>query len=458
MSDKQQKSKEKEWFQILVILIAASHGFTSGALTGWTSPFMVKIVEDTENYNVREDQAALFAILNVVGLIILTPFFPPFIDIIGRKKAIILTSVPFLISWLTKALFTHLWALYFARLLVGLGDALIMCAYPMYFGEVATPKVRGIWGNAFFILVIFGTFVINVVGIYCSVKLTSYIFLAFEVIFLILSLFIPESPYFFIAKDQLPAAKLSLIKLRQKTDVDVEFKLMQDDLNRQLSESGTWKDLFVIDVNRKALIIAMFLRFAQIVSGLWVFGSYTQFVFQKVVSDISAETSTIIYTGLNFIIYSAAIYSSDKFGRRKSLLTSLAGTGIVFLLVAIYFLVEKFLPDINLQPVNWFPLAGLIIFLLVSSFGVGPIPALMQGELFSASIKSKGISVVVVAYGIIKICTNSAFYYLYAYTGLSGPFLLFAVSNFISLIITYFIVPETKGKTLEEIQQHLKNM
>uniref|UniRef100_A0A6P7GLZ3 Facilitated trehalose transporter Tret1-like n=1 Tax=Diabrotica virgifera virgifera TaxID=50390 RepID=A0A6P7GLZ3_DIAVI len=276
-----QKS-EKECFQITVILIAASQGFISGALSGWTSPFMVKIVEDKVNYNIREDQAALFAVVNVVGLIVLSPFLEPFVDIIGRKKAILLTSVPYILCWLTKALFTNLWALYFARLLVGLGDALLMCVIPIYIGEVATPKVRGVWGNAFFILVLFGTFIINVIGIYCSVKVTSYFFLILQVIVLFLSAFIiPESPSFYIAKNQLSEAKISLMKLRQNNNVDIEFTRMQNDIKRQLSESGTWTDLFFNHVNRKALIIAAFLRAAQILSGLWVFGSYTQFVFQK---------------------------------------------------------------------------------------------------------------------------------------------------------------------------------
>ncbi|XP_072397318.1 facilitated trehalose transporter Tret1-like [Diabrotica undecimpunctata] len=458
MTEKLQNNADKEWYQISVILIAASQGFISGALSGWTSPFMVKIVEDKVHYNIREDQAALFAVVNIIGLIILSPFLEPFIDIIGRKKAIILTSVPYMISWLTKALFTNLWALYFARVLVGLGDALIMCVIPIYIGEVATPKVRGIWGNAFFILVIFGTFIINVIGIYCSVKVTSYLFLILQVIVLFLSAFIPESPSFYIAKNQLSAARISLMKLRQNDDVEVEFRIMQNDIKRQLSESGKWTDLFFNNVNRKALIIAGFLRAAQILSGLWVFGSYTQFVFQKVGSNISSEASTIIYTALNFIICASAAYGSNKFGRRKSLMTSLAGSSAIFLLVGIYFLVEKLYPQINLHAINWFPLAGLIIFLFVSSFGVGPIPVLMQGELFSASIKSKGISAVVVVYGILTITTNSTFYYLYAYSGLSGPFLLFGVCNFISVIVTYFIVPETKGKTLEEIQQYLKTM
>ncbi|XP_050514384.1 facilitated trehalose transporter Tret1 [Diabrotica virgifera virgifera] len=453
-----QKS-EKECFQITVILIAASQGFVSGALSGWTSPFMVKIVEDKVNYNIREDQAALFAVVNVVGLIVLSPFLEPFVDIIGRKKAILLTSVPYILCWLTKALFTNLWALYFARLLVGLGDALLMCVIPIYIGEVATPKVRGVWGNAFFILVLFGTFIINVIGIYCSVKVTSYFFLILQVIVLFLSAFIiPESPSFYIAKNQLSEAKISLMKLRQNNNVDIEFTRMQNDIKRQLSESGTWTDLFFNHVNRKALIIAAFLRAAQILSGLWVFGSYTQFVFQKVGSSISSEASTILYTALNFIICASMAYGSNKFGRRKSLIMSLAGSSVIFLLVGFYFLVEKLYPQINLHAINWFPLAGLIVFLFVSSFGIGPIPVLMQGELFSASIKSKGISAVVVVYGLLTIGTNSTFYYLYAYSGLSGPFLLFGVCNFISIIVTYFIVPETKGKTLEEIQQYLKTM
>ncbi|CAG9838667.1 unnamed protein product [Diabrotica balteata] len=272
---KDKENKQKELFQIFVILLGSLGGLTCGMLVAWPSPFLLKIVEDKVNYNITEQQASFFTVFSIVGVVFLTPIFIPLVNRIGTKKAIILASIPYIAVWLIKAFVTNLYGLYSAR--------------------NSNPKVRGLWGNAFICSLFTGQCLINILGAYLSVKTTSLIAVVIPLLLLVIFPFMPDSPYFCIAKGRHEEAKQHLKRLRQKTDIEEEFKAIEAAVHRQLSESGSWKDLFVIKTNRKALFAAFFLRNSQLWGGMMTFAAYTQFIFIKSGTNVDPKISAIIY-------------------------------------------------------------------------------------------------------------------------------------------------------------------
>uniref|UniRef100_A0A6P7GT47 Facilitated trehalose transporter Tret1-like isoform X3 n=1 Tax=Diabrotica virgifera virgifera TaxID=50390 RepID=A0A6P7GT47_DIAVI len=454
---KTKEPKENELFQIFVMLVGSLGGLTCGMFVAWPSPFLLKIVEDKINYDITEQQASFFAVFSIVGVVVLTPLFIPLVNRIGTKKAIILSSIPYIAVWLIKAYVTNLYGLYGARLLVGCADALVLSCLPVYIGEIATPKIRGLWGNAFICSLFTGQCLVNILGAYLSVKTTSLISVFIPVLLLAIFPFMPNSPYFCIAKGRHEEAKQNLRRLRQKTDIEEEFKAIEAAVQRQLSESGSWKDLFSIRTNRKALFAAFFLRNSQLWGGMMTFAAYTQFIFIKSGTNVDPKISAIIYTAVSCISHTCSSLLSNKLGRRRAFMFSTFLAAIVLSFEAAFFLISDYYTDVNLESIQWFPLVGLVLYLLFCSFGLGTVPPLMLGELFSASVKTKAVAIVTSSFGLTGITVNNIFYYLFTYTGLFGPFLLFAAFNFLASLASFWIVPETKGKTLEEIQQMLKN-
>nr|XP_023028009.1 facilitated trehalose transporter Tret1-like [Leptinotarsa decemlineata] len=457
IAEGQSKNGGKDWPQILAVLIACMSSLTSGLFAAWPSPFIVKITQDMENYDISEDQASYFTIWINVGIVVLSAFFTIFRipDMIGRKRTLMLTAIPHGSSWLMKAFSTNLYILNLARFTAGLGDAILFASLPAYIGEITTPRIRGVWGNGLICSLFLGQFLMNVIGAYCSVQQTSFICLTIPVIFLVLFSLMPESPYFYAMKGREEEAKIALQRLRGTDAVEEELTDLNSAVRRQMSETGTWKDLIMLRSNRKALTAALFLRVSQVLVGVYVFASYTQFIFQKAGGNLSSEMSSIIYVGLSFVLFSIGAYFSDKFGRRKSYTISSGLSSIVLLSEAVYFYIESNHPELNIDNIQWFPLAGMIIFIVFTSFGVAIIPTLMLGELFSASIKSKAVGVVTTLFGLFVFFANYIFYFINSYTGLYGPFLLFGCCSLVSCIFTNYLVPETKGKSLEEIQQIL---
>ncbi|CAH1119607.1 unnamed protein product [Phaedon cochleariae] len=458
VSDEKCNEEGKDWPQIVAVLSGCLSPLSSGLLIAWTSPFLLKITKDKENYDVTEDQGSYFALLSTVGICLLSPFVLSIPDTIGRKNTLLLTAIPHMATWVIKALSRNLYAIYFARFCVGFGDALQFSSLPMYLGEITTPRVRGVWGNGMICSLFLGQFLINVIGAYFTVQETALLCLTVPVVFLMTFSFMPESPYFYIMKKRDEEAKEALRRLRRVKDVEHEFDQLKSAVYRQMSESGTWTDLLKIRSNRRALIAAVFLRMAQLYSGLFAFAAFTQYIFEKSGGKVNSEISAMIYMGFAFVLFSSAAYFSNKLGRRNSFIISTSLASVLLTLEGVYFYIDRYQPEIDLEMFTWFPLVGMIIFVIVCSFGVVIIPTLMLGELFSVSVKAKGVCVVTTLFGLMTLFTNVLFYNINLYTGLCGPFFLFGVCTAVSAILSYYLVPETKGKTLEDIQLTLKQL
>lgn len=424
-------------------------------LFAWSSPAIPKIINDKINYDITLDEASYFTVLPPIGSIISSFLFAYLNDTIGRKITLLLVTIPHLTAFILIATARSVYVFYIARFIVGFGDSCVFTTLSIYIAEVASPKVRGTWGNQMSFQLYMGQLLMNVIGSYNSIPIASYICLSFPVLFFCTFLFMPETPYFYLMKGQVEKARKSLQKLRREVNVEDELNQLKSDVDRQMSESGAWKELFTIESNRKALYTATFLRASQQFAGYACFAVYTQYIFAQSGGNLSATTSTIIFSGLCWCFNVLASFTLDKFGRRKSYIYSLLFSGVSLFIAAIYFSIQTFFPNIDVQIVNWIPLASLIFYIFFYSFGVGLIPTLMMGELFSASIKTKGLIVInIVMCSLISLITK-LFHLLDTNFGLYAPFMFFSCGCFLSTILAFYYVPETKGKTLEEIQQIL---
>ncbi|KAJ3650195.1 hypothetical protein Zmor_021897, partial [Zophobas morio] len=405
--------KEKDWFQILAIFLACISALTAGMLFSWSSPSIPKIVEDKVNYNITLDEASYFTVLPPIGAIVSSFLFAVLSDSIGRKNTLLLVAIPHIVSLILISTATSVYVFYVARFITGFGDSCLFSSLPVYVGEIATPKVRGLWGNLMTFLIYFGQVLINIIGSYTSIPTAAYICLLFPTLFFCTFIFMPESPYFYLMKGRTNDARISLQRLLRKQNVENELDKLKADVDRQMSESGNWKDVFMIDSNRKAVYAGIFLRASQQLGGISSFAVYTQYIFLKSGGDVSASTSAIIFMGLCTVLNLCAGVTLDKIGRRRSYFLSLLMCGIVLMCEAIYFFLDQFYgTEVNVQIVNWIPLAGMILYVFFYSFGLGIVPTLMLGELFSASIKAKGLILLNVVFGVLVCCTTKLFHLL----------------------------------------------
>lgn len=405
--------------------------------------------------NISKEEASYIPVIGPVGNIIGAPLTALLAGVYGRKPTVLLIAVPHIISWLIIAFANSTWLFYLARFIAGLSEGAVFIVIPMYCGEVSEPKIRGVLGSAVSVAFISGILFINCIGPYFSITFSAFVCIIFPFVLLTVFCWMPETPYYLIMKGKIPEARKSLQFLRGMNNVEPELTKLTADVERQLSEPGSMKDLFTIKSNLKALAILIGLRTTQQFSGVSAFGLNTHTIFRQAGENISANMSVIIYTIVQILLTFFGSFFIDKFGRKPVLLLSCLGSTFVLAVTSIYFYLKE-MTDYDISSIYWLPLAGMLTYVCLFSIGLGTVPNLMLGELFSASVKGKSLFILNIYYAIL-ISTISKFYQAMADNfGMYVPFAVFAACCLLGCLFSHFCVPETKGKTLEEIQQYLK--
>lgn len=396
----------------------------SGMLFSWPSPSLPQLISETGDYQFTLEECSYLTVLPEVSMMIAGLFYPQVADRIGRKATLLSISLPYILSIVLTAIADNIYLFYVARLLVGVADACVVSTLPSYIGEIATPKVRGFWGNVPVCYSLVGHLFINTVGGYLDLTTTAWIMLLFPAVFLATFAFAPESPYFYLMKSDKQAARKVLQRLRGCESVDDELLSMEKAIERQLSEVCTWKELLISQSNRKGLMAATFLRTSQMLSGIACFATYNQYIFKKSAEGISAVNSAVIYSVLLLVSTLGALHFIDRLGRRIVIIVSLVGCGLSLAGVSSYFYVEQNDPT-AIANLTWIPLAGMISYVVLYSFGLATVPTLVLGELFSAKAKAKALTVLIFVLGIWVGVTTKLFQVLDTNFGMYVPFAFF---------------------------------
>lgn len=448
-----------EIVQYLAAFCATINIITSGMGYGWPSPSLPQLQNFNNtnvNLHVTSSEGSWLAIMPLLGAVIGSPLAGSTVDFVGRKRMILLSFFPYLFSFLGVAFATNIYTLYIARFLCGFSDGAIFTSAPMYIGEIANPKVRGLLGSWVAVCLTTGVLIINIIGDMFTITGAALISIIFPLTCFITMLPMPESPYMLLMDNKPEQARRSLVIFRGSDNVDEELERMANAVKTAKEESkGKFKDLLTVPSNRKALFIMMLLRAAQQLSGITALTFYLNTIFYESGAVYSPTTATIIFFSVQLIMAVVGSAIVDMTGRRFLLIVSGVGSVISLFIEAFYFYFEQKGADIS--SFTYVPLMGLITYIIFYGVGLQNIPILMLGELFPTNIKGFSLCFADLYFALLASAVSKLFQIMNDSYGMASCFFFFAISCGISLIFIILYVPETKGITLEEIQGLLKN-
>jgi SP family facilitated glucose transporter-like MFS transporter 8 len=187
----------------------------------------------------------------------------------------------------------------------------------------------------------------------------------------------------------------------------------------------------------------------------WCFNTYVMYsvLFQSAGSTLEPSTATIIVGVIQAVATFVSTLVVDRLGRRILLLLSDFVMAICTLLLGIYFYLKD--EDSDISSLGWLPLTSVCLFIVTFSLGYGPIPWMMVGELFAPQIKGFASSLSCVLNWILAFIVTRFYSNLADSFSIQATFWIFAVISAIGTVFVFFVVPETKGKTLDQIQKEL---
>lgn len=378
-------------------------------------------------------------------------------DKFGRKKVLILSAILFFISAVGSSIPNNLTQFVLARLIGGVGVGIASMLSPMYISEIAPAKIRGTLVTLYQLAIVIG---INLVY-YINLQIASSgdaqwnldigwrIMLGSEVIpallFIILLFFIPESPRWLASKGKIDSAKAIIEKINGQNKSAELLNEIQDSFKE---EKGSILVLFTSGL-RMAIVVGMFLAFFSQITGINAIIYYAPEIFKNIgFGADSAMFQTVIIGTVNTIFTFVAIAFIDKYGRRTLLLWGISGMIICLGGVGLMFHFE-------LSSGPW-----LLLFILgfIASFAMslGPIPWVLISEIFPTKFRgvAMSISILMVWIGVVLITQLTPI--LLEGVGGAFTFWIFMFNAIILFIFTFNMIPETKGKTLEEIAKMWK--
>ena len=374
-------------------------------------------------------------------------------DRFGRKKMLLLAAVLFAVSAVAAAMPRNLTEFVLARLLGGfaIGAASMLC--PLYIAEVAPAGIRGRLVSLNQVAIISGMLVVSIVNWLIASPVDEgwnvaagwrWMFASGALpamLFLVALFFVPESPRWLTKQGREHEALAVLSRVAGPAQAELEMKDIKETIAQ---EGGSFADLLRPGV-KVALGIAVVLAVLQQVTGINAVLYYAPKIFESAeVSATRALLQTIALQVVNLLFTLVAIQVVDRAGRKPLLLaTSLAmGTSLVLLAGAF-----------------WLALSGTWVFLFtlayVASFAIamGPVVWVVLAEIFPTRIRGRAMSVATVALWVACYLVSQTVPWMFERLGQAGTFLIYALMCLVSLVFVAAYVPETKGKTLEQIER-----
>lgn len=432
-------------------LVAASDGMSFG----WTSPMVPFLLSNGTHIETTEKQAEWLETISLLGALCGLPFTIYFVDKIGRKKSLQLAAVVVLLNWIGIGLANKIEYVFVARFFSGMAGDMSFVAAPMYIAEIADSKVRGFLSSIIYIMMLIGLVLVYCLGPFTPFYVIPIVGIVISSAQLAIFSFQPASPYYLLYKNRPDEAREALKRLRAPgADLDEELKQISVGIERQKQEKGRPQDLILVRSNRKAIAIMTVLNIGQHMACISVMYMNLHPILNTAGSIYLDNNITAIVFSL--IMLSASIFASftiDKFGRKIILIVSSVLSGLCLLALSVYFHLQ-FL-DINVSSVSWIPIVSVLIYAGVFKYGIGLVPIVITAEIFPAKMKALGMTVADVMFVIGGLLSIQLYQVLHKF-GMYVPFYVFTASAFFVALYSMFFIPETKGKSLEEIQLMLK--
>ncbi|CAG9856814.1 unnamed protein product [Phyllotreta striolata] len=440
------------YFSAFIVNILSA---TTGSVFSWTSPALPKLLSSDPSINplgrpITTLEESLLTILQNIGAIIgsITAGFAA--EYLGRKRTLVMYSTTFIVSNLVFIFARHINFYLFARVLIGIGAGSVLTLVSSYTTEISEDSNRGRVGSASGILANCGHLISFGVGPFVSIPVFSCIQLALVLAFLcFFAPFVPESPYYYLAKNDDENALKSLGKFRTTSDNYKELLYIKEVISKRRSEKVSWKNL-TQPPTRNGLIVGTGLLLLQGLTGIPVVIFYLQTILEASGTSIPSEYGSL---AIGVVQLSTTIISGmliDRVGRKILLYISSAGCSVSLLFLATYFLLKD--QHYNLEAVFWLPLASLANYFIMYYIGFGPIPWAMIGDLFPTNVKSMCVSIAGTICHINGLFIIGSFPIARETFGMTGIFYVYGGFVAVAGLFVWKLVPETKGKSLEDIQ------
>jgi len=464
--------KQNMTLVIVIASLAATGGLLFGFDTGVISgalPFLKKA------WNLTSGQEELVTTAALIGAVIGAISSGRITDIFGRKKVIIVAAFIFAAGSLLTGAASSPVFLAISRIVIGLAIGIASFTVPLYIAEIAPTKVRGALVSAFQLMITIGILVSYFSDLAFADEANPYSWRwmfyvgVFPAIVLFLGMiFLPESPRFLIGKGKEEEGRKVMDKLEEPALVEEAIQKIKAEIQREKESNTSWKEIFKPWL-RTAVFIAIGIMFVQQFVGIntIIYYAPTVFIiagFSGAKAAIAATVSVGVVNVLSTILSMTLI---DKIGRRKLYFLGLIGMAIALCAMGTFFLLKDSLG----ASLKYVTVATVLVYIVFFAISLGPLGWLIISEIFPLKVRGIGMSIGSLSNWLFNAIVTFTFLklaWLFTTPGMeivngstqppdpnpAGAFFVYAFVAVLGILWGLKYIPETKGVTLEKIEEH----
>lgn len=442
--------------QYIASLSSTLGALAAGMVLGWTSSADTDGIKLIKEYHIdiSPTEFSWMGSLTTLGAGIICVPIGILADFIGRKTSMLLMVVPFIVGWLLIICANSVVMFYCGRFITGLASGAFCVAAPMYTAEISESSIRGSLGSYFQLLLTVGIALSYILGNFLSIFHLSIISGITPLVFFVVFLFMPESPRYYLQKGNEDAARKSLIRLYgEQYDIDGTLHSQLETIEENRRNKISFSTMIKSRVTIKGFIIGYGLMIFQQFSGVNTIVLYGSDIFAQAANGMAPGDCMIIIGIIQLVAVFISTLLVDRLGRRILLLSSIVCLCLSMLVLGVYFYLKDIQQDVS--SITWLPLVSICIFVIMFSFGFGPLPWMMMGEIFAPEVKGVAASSAGLLNWLMAFIVTKFYVDLKVALGTGGTFWLFSGISAIGIFFVYILVPETKGKSLESILRDL---
>jgi MFS transporter, SP family, galactose:H+ symporter len=448
MSSKTVAKERCTAYLLFVVIVGAFGGFLYGFFTGVISGALLPLATAFRLSTV--DQGVVVSILLLGGLVGALAA-GMLADRFGRKWTMSLTSLIFIAGALLTALsYSYEWLL-FGRFFSGIGVGIIVVVAPLYLAEISPAAYRGAFVSLFQLAVAMGilfSFFVNYLFIQSGEWRWMFgVGILPALLQMIALFFLPETPAWLLKTGQKRLAAKAFSKLRKDTHWKEQISAAKTTSSTR--KQGGWKTLFSPQL-RLIAVVGIILSSLQQITGINTVIFYAPKIFETTgfQSANSAIIATISIGVMNALATLLSVWLSKKMGRRTLLLMGSAGMGISLILFSIAYFA-------HLSLIGGISILTLMAYVAFFAIGLGPITLVVLSEIFPLKVRGLAMTIALSANWICNYLVSLTFLGLIERLSLPGTFLLYGLISLCAFWFIYRFIPETHGKTLEEIEEQI---
>ncbi|XP_052752499.1 facilitated trehalose transporter Tret1-like isoform X2 [Galleria mellonella] len=400
---------------------------------------------------------------------------------LGRRRAMQVVNIPFFVAWLLFHYASSTAYLYGALVLTGLAGGVLEAPVLTYVAEITQPHLRGALTATSSLCIILGVFTQFLFGLFLYWRTVALVNIIFTILAVVALFFVPESPHWLVSKKRYQEAQKSLQWLRGWTDanaVEDELKDIQNLYKRKKvelqDEEETFSEKISHYLERSFYVPFALISFSFFVghfSGMTTLQTFAVSLFQRLQAPIDKYYATLILGILQILGTAVCVLLVHYTGKRPLTFFSTGGAAVCCYFVAAYdgYLKLDGMSEITNMNVNvtagnvtdnmnnsysWIPTTLFMLLALITHTGIRLLPWILIGEIFSAKTRSGGAGLSGAVGYIFGFLTNKLYIDMVERLDLWGTYGLYGIVCTLGCIIFYFILPETEGKNLSDIENH----